>query len=259
MRLTKMVVSLVVLLAAGAFVAGCSSDPQPQTFTGSFGAEWNGLVQELRATSPSGATVAQVGQNAGFELVLAGGQTYTFEVARADGTTVPLIFPRQGGIATQLSIASGAAPFVFGQIRLVTPFKSSEFMVGLSGDDRDDVECEDGIDAITGLPCADEDDESETCDDGEDADTDGDNVECEDGVDAATGLPCDDDQDDTGDGDGECVDGVDSVTGDPCTDDDMEYDEAAVPDSVPPDGLGTCVDENDNDDDNDGDGNEDDD
>lgn len=82
-----------------------------------------------------------------------------------------------------------------------------------------------GCAATTGLaakPATDPDARAATSGGTEASDGDG---ECEDGVDAVTGEPCTDEDEEgeegeEGDGDGECVDGVDAVTGEPCVDED---------------------------------------
>jgi segregation and condensation protein B len=201
------------------------------------------LAQEVRATSGSVTTAARIGADGSFRLDLAPGQTYQLEVVRNDGSTVPLVFPRRSGVSTELHVANGASDFNFGRLRLIAPFNSQQFRVGVkSGADdgtEEDVECEDGIDALTGLPCADEDDEAESCEEGDDEenddeeDGDTDDIECEDGIDP-DGLPCDDSDD------GEEDDEEDDAGSD---DAGLSLDEAAVPELVPPEGLGSCDDE----------------
>lgn len=228
-----------IVLALVPVLAACTSSPRSQTFTGALDSSWDSAPIEVRAIA--GETVsAPVDADGRFRLELTGQRTYRLEVARADGTTVPFVFPRTSGADDTLYVHGGAPEFDLGSVRLLAPFDSDQMRVVLlsstaPGVDAD-VECEDGVDAITGLPCVDEDDEAESCDAEDD-----DEVECEDGIDAATGLPCDDD-------DVECVDGVDAATGMPCTDDDVggepvHMDEAAVPDRVPPSGIGSCEDE----------------
>jgi hypothetical protein len=244
-----------------AMVAGClflacgCTGTAPQTFSGALSGEWPGWPVEIRAESGSTVVSAMLGHARSFRFDLPGQRTYHLYVVDADGSRVPMVFPRAGGLASDsLAVRGGAAPFDLGLVRRLAPFDSAAVLIsakslssgGETDGDSDEVECEDGVDAITGLACVEEDDEVGVCE-GDDDDVE---EECEDGVDALTGLACvDDDDEDDGEAD-------DHDDGEVDEDDDEDSDQpmplalsvASVPEFVPPSGIGSCGDEDDDED-----------
>jgi len=213
---------------------GCQSGKSEQVVSGTVAlSSFPSAVTTVRVVDSAG-TVAQapVAADGSFSISIPRGTGY--RLAFADGPTAPsLVFPRsQGRIDSRFDIASAGAPFNLGAVRYIGDATSTGFVYGPTpseSGDTDDIECEDGIDANTGLVCVDDDDdEGASCESGAE---DGDDIECENGTDANTGLACDDtdngEAEDPADTDDiECEDGVDATTGLACDDTDDGAEEA---------------------------------
>jgi hypothetical protein len=219
----------VVALGSG---CGLSTRTPTEEFKGKLGSDWDGQAPtSIRASS--GKSYQAAIENGEFRLEVLGRESYRFAVVRGDGSSVPLLFPRAGGATNELLAVSGGTAFDFGYLRYVAPFQATTVQVSTRSTSTElgtdgEYECEDGIDPNTGAACVEENDEAESCE-GEDEEgehededeRDDDDVECEDGVDARTGLACEDEDDDH----------VES------------REEAALPDHVPPPGVGNCGDD----------------
>jgi hypothetical protein len=224
-------IAAVALLGSG---CGLSTRTPTEEFKGKLGADWDGQAPaSIRASS--GKSYDALIENREFRLEVLGRESYRFEVVRGDGSSVPLLFPRAGGATDGRLAVSGGTSFDFGYLRYVAPFEATTVEVSTrststsTGTDGE-YECEDGIDPNTGAACVEENDEAESCEgedeegeheDEDEGEGDDDDVECENGVDARTGLACEDQDDDH----------VDS------------REEAALPDNVPPQGIGNCGDD----------------
>jgi hypothetical protein len=221
----------IAALAALALGSGCGLSTRTPTeeFQGRLGADWDGQAPaSIRASS--GKSYDAPIENGEFRLEVLGRESYRFAVVRGDGSSVPLLFPRAGGATNGRLAVSGGTSFDFGYLRYVAPFQSTTVQVSTRSTStalgtEGEHECEDGIDPNTGAACVEENDEAESCEDdddeGEHEDGDDDDIECENGVDARTGLACEDE-------DGDHVE---------------TRQEAALPDHVPPPGVGNCGDD----------------
>src|SRR5262245_34149339 len=226
--LKRFAIGTVVLAGSG---CGLSTRTPTEEFQGKLGADWDGQTPVSVRAAAHKVYEAPV-ENGEFRLSVLGQTSYRFAVVRADGTSVPMLFPRGSGLTNDRLAVSGGTEFDFGYVRYVAPFNSGGVVVstksaniGQSGTDGE-YECENGIEPSTGAACVEEDDEAGSCDgehedddeheDGDEAEDD-DDIECEDGVDARTGAACKDDDDDERE--------AGHVESD---------DEAALPDHVPP-------------------------
>ncbi|NOY90563.1 MAG: hypothetical protein GXP55_05080 [Deltaproteobacteria bacterium] len=163
-------------------------------------------VQALRA----GTVVAQVPveRDGSFSLRVPAGRGYTLQLTYGAGTST-LVFPRQTGSLERRFDVLGHGSFDLGTVRHIgnpalhsfqfsgaqAALTSTDTAAATTGD-TDDVECEDGVNSITGAVCIDDDaaDEVGACereDDGSAEDDGVDGVDCEDGIDSATGAECD--------------------------------------------------------------------
>ncbi len=229
-RNLRLGVLLTGVSVLGATACGADEPVAPtQTLQGAIGTGWQTTPTEVRAVGRTATFSSAVDAAGRFSLDLVGHETYAFEFLASDGSVIPMVMARAGGVASlKLRVQGGAPAFDMGPVHRVAPFISGDMPVRLMSTlgapalgtvDGDDIECEDGVDAKTGLPCVDDDDESQVCENEEDDDEE----EEED----------DDDDDDEHD-----------------DDDENEYqavplalDEAAVPTRVPPSHLGSCDDE----------------
>lgn len=228
-------IAAVAVLTAGSG-CGLSTRTPTEEFKGKLGADWDGQAPaSIRASS--GKSYEAPIENGAFLLEVLGRESYRFTVVRDDGSSVPLLFPRAGGATNGRLAVSGGTSFDFGYLRYVAPFQATTVQVSTRSTSAElgtegEHECEDGVDPNTGASCVEENDEAESCegadeegeheDEDEDEDEgDEDDVECENGVDARTGLACEDEDEDH----------VDS------------REEAALPDHVPPPGVGNCGDD----------------
>jgi hypothetical protein len=222
-------------LLTGGSGCGLSTKTPTEEFTGKLGSNWDGQAPTLVQASSRKLYEVPI-DNGEFRVAVLGGESYRFTVVRADGSRVPLLFPRAGGRTNERLAVSGGTSFDFGYLRYVAPFESATVQVSTrsskSGELATDgeYECEDGIDPATGAACVEENDDAESCEgddegDGEHEDgdeRDDDDIECENGLDARTGLACVDEDDDHVE----------------------NREEAALPDHVPPSGVGNCNDDN---------------
>jgi hypothetical protein len=225
-------IAFVSLLAAGSG-CGLSTRTPTEEFKGRLGSDWDGQAPtSIRASS--GKSYEAAIANGEFRLEVLGRESYRFTVVRGDGSSVPLLFPRAGGATNEWLAVSGGTTFDFGYLRYIAPFQATTVEVSTRSSTSGGLgtegehECEDGIDPNTGASCVEENDEAESCEgddeEGEHEDEDErdeDDIECENGVDARTGLACEDEDDDH----------VESS------------EEAALPDHVPPSGVGSCDDD----------------
>jgi hypothetical protein len=227
-----------VALLSGGSGCGLSSKTPTEEFKGTLGSDWDGQAPTFVQASSRRLYEAPI-ENGEFRLEVLGQESYRFVVVRGDGSSVPLLFPRAGGATNEELAVSGGTSFDFGYLRYVAPFQSAMVQVSTRSSKTGELEtdgeyeCEDGIDPNTGAACVEENDDAESCEDdddeegehedGDEADDEGDDddIECEDGVDARTGLACEDEDDDH----------VES------------REEAALPDHVPPSGVGNCGDD----------------
>ncbi|HUT78089.1 MAG TPA: hypothetical protein VM285_10405 [Polyangia bacterium] len=269
-------IRITVFLTMAAMFFGCDMPPtEPiQVISGIIAQDtFPSPVTTVRVVSAGNVvTEAAVGSQGGFVFALPVGKNYSIEFA--SGSHQPgLVFPRKaGGIDATFDIADSQAAFDMGAVRYIGDPSALGFKYVTDYNegegDNDNVECEDGIDLATGLPCVDDDAEDEACEDEDDDDDD----ECEqEGENEGENEGCDDDgdnddddgdnDDDDGDNDDgdnddvECEDGVDLATGLPCEDDDdgeVEDDddgdlpsEAAVADKNLPSSLGCGEDDDD--------------
>jgi len=223
-------------------LVGCTG-ASPQSFEGQLGAGWEQRPVTVRAVDGGRIVSAPIGADGRFSITVPGQQEYRFELVRADGTTVPVVFARDAGRATEsLRVYGGTAPFDLGHVARVAPYRSrQEAMtrmplpepmtlpgsVGMSRQLLSAPVASAPADTATAGEDSGEDDEVgevETCDDDEgESDDDDDEVEQE----------------------GEYEDG-DGMEADDGTE--IELEEAGVVEHSPPSGIGRCDDEDDDDD-----------
>lgn len=233
-------------LAAGLAACGASPDAGGSTSsrTGSLQltgqvapATFGAPVTAVRAASAT-AVVAQapVAADGRFTLSVPAGVGYELRFVYAAGEST-LVFPRKAGSIDHRFDVTGSGAFDLGTVRRVgdPSAKSYRFAAagaqaakgddGANAEDGPDLECEDGIDAATGLVCIDDDDEelAGMCggqgnhegggpghggamdddhgkgegkgdnegDEADEADGGDEAIDCVDGIDSATGAPCD--------------------------------------------------------------------
>lgn len=232
---------LTLVLTLGWLLAACGSDHPPQTFTGSLGEGWDGTPVAVRALNGSDALEAVIDAGGEFELTVPGRHHYRFEVALEDGSSVPIVFARGLGMATEsLRVYGGAAPYDFGSIDRAAPYDSvAESAIAPPSFGDADGWVLSNARFVSSDPSSagaeDEGDTTEVCDSDFDSDSDSDS----------------DDSDDDDDLEEEDDDEEGAV---------LALVQAGVPENVPPSGIGSCddsdsdSDSDDDDDDGDGDG-----
>lgn len=157
----------------------------------------------VRATrGQSVVAESSVAADGSFELTIPAGAGYAIDfLSQAD--SVRLIFPRQTNTVESRFNVLGAGDFNLGTVRYIGDPGTQSYLYLTSASalesDTDNVQCEDGIDAVTGAVCVDDEDDetAEMCGDAEEGGEEGDKaaevpgVDCENGIDTATGLECD--------------------------------------------------------------------
>lgn len=235
---------LVSVLLVSALVGGCASEPGSGKSTSTVSGQLNqatypSVVLRVVAQDESGTLVGDpLSADGRFSLTLKKGHRYRLGVA-LEGAQVPVVFPRaNAGLGQWIDVQSGGAIANLGLVTYYASMPATGFKV-LGGTEAADGECENGVDAVTGAACVDDDGEV-SCEAGDD-----DDIECENGIDAATGLPCVDDDEAADDEDIECENGVDVATGAACVDvDEASADGAmAVAEHNAPEVLGGCAEE----------------
>jgi hypothetical protein len=176
---------LATLLAVG-----CA---QPQVISGQ--AEqltFPAKVVRVQATNHRGKLVSEatVAADGTFSLSVPRGKGYHLDFISETGAT--LVFPRAQGTLVQVQstfdVRQGGATFDLGKVRFIGDPLAAQYTFFSASTNASDGECEDGIDAVTGAVCVDnEEADGEACD-GEEND---DGVDCVDGIDSATGAECD--------------------------------------------------------------------
>ncbi len=218
-------ISAFYVASISLFSVGCGSDERisNQEMTGSVGSGWQQQPLEVRSDTDERTSSSPI-ENGRFALSLQARTSHRLGVVMTDGSVVPMVLPRSDGtVSRELYVHGSGAPFDLGAVNYVDPLDESQIRVrsvskAADGSSENDDECEDGIELATGNPCVDEQDDVETCDD--EGENEQGEYECEDGIDPATGGPCED---------GEAEDAVAELPA-----------AAAVPENVPPDGIGSC-------------------
>ena len=127
-----------------------------------------GAPSAVDAVDETGArSHGALGANGAFKLTMTKGHVYRLVAVTPKGEE-PLVFPRNGGrLDTTFRISSGAALVTLGTVRHFDKAPATGFTASDDGktacesgdqgaDDHGDGECENGKDAKTGQPCADD-------------------------------------------------------------------------------------------------------
>jgi hypothetical protein len=171
-------ICITAIFTMAAMVFGCDMPPtEPtQVISGVVAQDtFPSPVTTVRVVSAGNVvTEAAVGSQGGFVFALPVGKGYSIEFV--SGSRRPgLVFPRKaGGIDATFDIADSQSAFDMGTVRYIGDPSALGFKYVTDYDndegDNDDVECEDGIDLETGLPCVDDNAEDEACEDDDDDD-----------------------------------------------------------------------------------------
>lgn len=244
MRISR--IAFAALITSGSFAVACGSAAD-QELEGHFGEGWDSPPVRVIAkidgraapTSPDGEPLdvvsADVAADGSFLITLPGETKYQLSILQADGSRVLVILPAdEGGAHARLEIHGGTERFDMGRIDLVSPFDSTTF-VPMSLDAPDIGTTQQGLTLAPGPDGGAPDPGSAPAGGASGGDDDGDN----DGDNENEAETCDDDS-----SDGEAGE--------------LQADQAAVPQNVPPQGLGSCDDDSSSDDDSDDDSSDDD-
>lgn len=172
--------AFAVVLAAG--LAGCGAEattpggaPVPaQTISGALAG-----ATSVSAVNEAGATVDGTVRSGRFEIELPAG--HVWELAVRTGNDGRIVYPRGAGFDQGLRVRAGVAAFDLGTLRRVTLQQglgaddaAPEGTGGAGGEVEQELEdahdsCHDGIDAVTGAACTDDDDGLECSGEDDDA------------------------------------------------------------------------------------------
>lgn len=150
-------------------------------------ATFSSEVRAIEVRDEAGAVMRPTVEAGGaFRFHAVEGHTYSMHVVTASGL-VPVLFPRGSGLDGQFQVVGGGATANLGKVKHYDAVPAEGFVVRSAvtqqcedEDDEDDEdgdwggdgECENGVDATTGLACADGDDHQDGADepDGDDGD-----------------------------------------------------------------------------------------